>query len=121
MYSRTSVLSSASRCFFLFSTHWQERQTGTHHHTVDKKGRRNSQIAAVFTTSGSGDDRSATNSDDDGDGDNTRSSELSNENRSRWLLCRLALPERRKRQTLELKQEGRHKVQQPQKSVLFCS
>lgn len=46
----------------------------------------------VFTTSGNGDDRSATSSDDDGDGDNSRNddddgdntrSEPSNENRSR--------------------------------------
>ena len=49
-------------------------------------------LAAGFTTSGNGDDRSATSSDDDGDGDNSRNddddgdntcSEPSNENRSR--------------------------------------
>jgi hypothetical protein len=51
-------------------------------------------------------DYGATNSDGDSDSDNIRSSELSNENRSPQLLCRLALPERRKRQTSELKQEG---------------
>jgi hypothetical protein len=51
-------------------------------------------------------DYGATNSDGDSDSDNIRSSELSKENRSPQLLCRLALPERRKRQTSELKQEG---------------
>jgi hypothetical protein len=40
-------------------------------------------LGKLFTTNGSGDDRNATNSDDDGDDGNTRSSELSNENRSR--------------------------------------
>lgn len=40
-------------------------------------------LPRAFTTSGSGDDRGAPNSDGDGDDDNTRSSALSNENRSR--------------------------------------
>ena len=38
-------------------------------------------LARAFTTSGSGDDHGATNSDDDGDGDNS-DSERSNQNRS---------------------------------------
>jgi hypothetical protein len=92
-------------------------------------------------TNGRSYDRSATNSDDnghdstrsdgnmgddntrsDGNGDdNTRRSKLRNEDRSRSLLCRLAPSERRKRQTLELKQEVRHRLQQPQMLVLFYS